>query len=226
MTKKLLILLLGTCALPLAAAEPVKLETTEQIVSYGIGMQIAQSLMQQDVTIVDVDVIALAINDIFAGREPRISAARLQEAQGDYRQLIAQQKQKLAAAAKAAGEAFLAKNREREGVVELDSGLQYKVLVEGNGESPSNTDTVSVHYRGTLLDGQEFDSSYKRNQPAEFPVSNVIAGWQQALPMMSVGSKWQLWIPAELAYGSSGAGPKIGPNATLQFEVELLEIKR
>ncbi len=226
MTKKLLILLLGTCALPLAAAEPVKLETTEQIVSYGIGMQIAQSLMQQDVTIVDVDVIALAINDIFAGREPRISAARLQEAQGDYRQLIAQQKQKLAAAAKAAGEAFLAKNREREGVVELDSGLQYKVLAEGNGESPSNTDTVSVHYRGTLLDGQEFDSSYKRNQPAEFPVSNVIAGWQQALPMMSVGSKWQLWIPAELAYGSSGAGPKIGPNATLQFEVELLEIKR
>lgn len=225
MTKKLLVLMLGACAMPLAAAEPLELETTEQIVSYGIGMQIARSLMEQDVTIVDIDVIALAINDIMSGREPRISSARIQAAQGEYIQLVAQEKQKLAEAAKAAGEAFLAKNREREGVIELDSGLQYKELVKGNGESPTSTDTVRVHYRGTLLDGEEFDSSYKRNQPAEFPVSNVIAGWQEALVMMSVGSKWQLWIPAELAYGGSGTGAKIGPNETLQFEVELLEIK-
>ena len=224
--KKLLVFLLTAVALPLAAAEPEKLETTEQIVSYGIGMQIARSLMEQDVTIVDIDVIALAIDDIMSGREPRISSDRLQEAQGEYRQLIAQKQQQQAQEAKAAGEAFLAENRDREGVVELDSGLQYKELVKGNGESPTNTDTVRVHYRGMLLDGEEFDSSYKRNQPAEFPVSNVIAGWQQALLRMSVGSKWHLWIPAELAYGSTGAGPKIGPNATLQFEVELLEIKR
>ena len=225
MTKKFLVLFLSAWALPLAAADPVEIESTEQIVSYGIGMQIAQSLMQQDVTIVDIDVIALAIEDILSGREPRITSARIQEAQGAYLQLVAQKKQEQAEAAQAAGEAFLAENRERPGVVELDSGLQYKVLVEGNGALPTNTDTVSVHYRGTLLDGQEFDSSYRRNQPAEFPVGNVIAGWQQALLLMPVGSKWELWIPAGLAYGSSGAGAKIGPNATLHFEVELLEIK-
>ena len=225
MAKKFLVLFFSTWALPLAATEPVEIETTEQIVSYGIGMQVAQSLMQQDVTIVDIEVIALAIEDILSGREPRISSARIQEAQGAYLQLVAQKKQEQAEAAQAAGEAFLAANREREGVVALDSGLQYRELVKGSGASPTNTDTVSVHYRGMLLDGEEFDSSDRRNQPAEFPVSNVIAGWQEALLLMSVGSRWELWIPAGLAYGSSGAGAKIGPNANLHFEVELLEIK-
>ena len=225
MAKKFLVLFFSTWALPLAATEPVEIETTEQIISYGIGMQVAQSLMQQDVTIVDIEVIALAIEDILSGREPRISSARIQEAQGAYLQLVAQKKQEQAEAAQAAGEAFLAANREREGVVALDSGLQYRELVKGSGASPTNTDTVSVHYRGMLLDGEEFDSSDRRNQPAEFPVSNVIAGWQEALLLMSVGSRWELWIPAGLAYGSSGAGAKIGPNANLHFEVELLEIK-
>ncbi len=124
------------------------------------------------------------------------------------------------------GDAFLAANKAKEGVITLPSGLQYKILKEGNGKKPTDADTVQVHYRGTLIDGTEFDSSIKRGQPASFPVKQIIPGWREALKLMPVGSKWQLFIPPELAYGARGAGGDIGPNATLIFEVELLAIKQ
>lgn len=123
------------------------------------------------------------------------------------------------------GEAFLAANKAKEGVVTLPSGLQYKILKEGTGPKPAASDSVICNYRGTLLNNTEFDSSYKRGEPATFPVGQVIHGWTEALQLMPVGSKWQLFIPAELAYGPRGAGPDIGPNATLIFEVELLSIQ-
>ena len=127
-----------------------------------------------------------------------------------------------AEANQAEGEAFLTANAAKEGVVSLDSGLQYKVLVEGTGDTPQSSDTVSVHYRGTLLDGTEFDSSHSRGKPASFPVTGVISGWTEALQLMKEGAKWELYIPASLAYGARGSSGVIGPNATLIFEVELL----
>lgn len=123
------------------------------------------------------------------------------------------------------GEKFLKENASKDGVKTLPSGLQYKVMTEGAGKMPKVTDVVSVHYKGTLLDGKEFDSSYKRNEPAEFPVNGVIKGWTEALQLMKEGSKWTLYIPAQLAYGARGAGADIGPNETLTFEVELLKVK-
>jgi FKBP-type peptidyl-prolyl cis-trans isomerase FklB len=123
------------------------------------------------------------------------------------------------------GEAFLAENKKKEGVTTLPSGLQYKIMKEGDGQIPKSTDTVTVHYRGTLIDGTEFDSSYTRGQPATFPVKGVIAGFSEALQLMKVGSKWQLFIPSNLAYGERGAGDDIGPNASLIFDIELISIK-
>jgi FKBP-type peptidyl-prolyl cis-trans isomerase FklB len=129
------------------------------------------------------------------------------------------------AANKKEGDAFLAANKTKEGVVTLPSGLQYKILKAGTGPKPKTTDTVISNYKGTLINGTEFDSSYKRGQPATFPVGQVIKGWTEALQLMPVGSKWQIFVPADLAYGQRGAGPDIGPNATLIFEVELMSIK-
>jgi FKBP-type peptidyl-prolyl cis-trans isomerase FklB len=123
------------------------------------------------------------------------------------------------------GEAFLSENRKKEGIKALPSGLQYKVVKAGTGKKPKSTDTVTTHYRGTLIDGTEFDSSYRRGQPASFPVSGVIAGWTEALQLMEEGAKWQLFIPPNLAYGERGAGSQIGPNATLIFEIELISIQ-
>ena len=123
------------------------------------------------------------------------------------------------------GEAFLIENEKKEGVVALTSGLQYKVVDEGTGETPAATDTVVTHYRGTLIDGKEFDSSHRRGEPASFPVNRVIAGWTEALQLMQVGAKWELFIPPDLAYGERGAGREIGPNSTLIFEIELLGIQ-
>ena len=123
------------------------------------------------------------------------------------------------------GEAFLAENGKREGVISLPSGLQYEVIHDGSGDKPGAADTVVTHYRGTLIDGKEFDSSHRRGEPASFPVNRVISGWTEALQLMTVGSKWKLFIPSNLAYGEGGAGKVIGPNATLIFEIELLEVR-
>ena len=127
---------------------------------------------------------------------------------------------------KKAGEEFLAANKVKEGIVTTESGLQYRVINEGSGPKPTETDNVTVHYKGTLIDGEEFDSSYKRNQPATFPVNGVIKGWTEALQLMSKGSKWELFIPSEIAYGPNGAGGAIGPNEVLIFEVELIDINK
>jgi FKBP-type peptidyl-prolyl cis-trans isomerase FklB len=124
-----------------------------------------------------------------------------------------------------AGQAFLEANKKKEGVVTLPSGLQYKVLTEGKGKQPKSSDSVIAHYRGTLINGTEFDSSYKRNEPATFPVQGVVKGWQEALPLMKEGAKWQIYIPADLAYGPRGAGQAIGPNETLIFDIELISVK-
>ena len=161
------------------------------------------------------------MNSVFAGQMPEIMPDEANNILQTYFEKIQNEKGK---EAKEAGEKFLAENKTREGVVTLESGLQYKILNEGSGAKPTANDTVKCHYEGRLINGQVFDSSIRRGEPAEFPVGGVIAGWVEALQLMSVGSKWQLYIPSELAYGQHGAGAAIGPNETLIFDVELLEI--
>jgi FKBP-type peptidyl-prolyl cis-trans isomerase FklB len=180
--------------------------------------------MRQGLTGVDAQAIALAIEDILKGRDLRVSMDEMRVAATAYQNELNAVKLAAGEKNKAAGEEFLKENGTREEVVVLDSGLQYRVVENGNGESPTETDTVLVHYRGRLLDGTEFDSSYGRGQPTELGVGQVIPGWQQALKLMNVGAKWEVWVPASLAYGTDGAG-NIGPNETLHFDIELIEIK-
>ncbi len=204
------------------ASEP--LTTNAERFSYGVGLQIGQQLKRQGLTGVDPRAIAMAIEDILADNDLRVSMADMRVAATAYQNELKSEKLAKAEQNKAAGEKFLEGNSTREGVVVLDSGLQYRIVEPGDGESPVETDTVVVHYRGRLLDGTEFDSSYGRGEPAEFGVGQVIPGWQQALHLMPVGSKWEVWIPASLAYGAEGTGG-IGPNETLHFDIELIEIK-
>ncbi|MCL4104459.1 UNVERIFIED_CONTAM: hypothetical protein GTU68_047421 [Idotea baltica] len=176
----------------------------------------------------DMDAFTAGMRDALDGAEPRLTQEEIaSEMQAYQEQAMAKQQTEQAAvgaANLAASSAFLAENAAREGVAVTASGLQYEVLTAGEGVTPTADDVVEVHYRGTLIDGTEFDSSYSRNQPATFGVTQVIPGWVEALQMMPVGSKWKLVIPADLAYGAGGAGATIGPNATLMFEVELLSI--
>jgi FKBP-type peptidyl-prolyl cis-trans isomerase FklB len=205
-----------------------ELKTLKDKVSYGIGMNIGKDFKQQDID-VDVNLLARGIKDALAGGEAALSEEQMREAfEAFQKDLVAKQEAKskeLTEKNLKTGEAFLAENAKQEGVVTLPSGLQYKVLEEGSGKSPAATDTVTVNYRGTLIDGSEFDSSFKRGEPATFPVSGVIPGWTEALQLMKEGAKWQLVIPPALAYGERGAGPVIGPNATLVFEVELVKVQ-
>ncbi len=220
------------CALTIATFSPAlaenPIETQKDKVSYSIGLQFGQRLstLKDDINITQ---IIMGLKDGQSGAEPQLTDAEMTKVMTAFQEEMQakQQTQAIMAAAinAEAATAFLAENKTKEGVITLDSGLQYKVISKGTGPSPQATDTVSVHYRGTLLDGTEFDSSYKRNEPAAFPVNRVIAGWTEALQLMKVGSKWQLFIPADLAYGERGSGRMIGPNAMLIFDVELLEIK-
>ena len=209
--------------------DTVELASNEQKVSYSIGQNFADQLSQSGLD-VDLNALKAGIDDVFTQSEPRLSDDAMQAAQDavmqELQQRQAAEQEAQASANAAAGAAFLADNKQQEGVQVTDSGLQYKVLTQGEGALPAATDTVKVHYRGTLIDGTEFDSSYRRGEPAEFPVTAVIGGWTEALQLMPVGSKYQLFIPSNLAYGPGGTGPNgpIGPNATLVFEVELLEI--
>ena len=203
----------------------VKLDQPKQRISYTIGLNIGRDFVSQDV---DVDTAALmaGVRDGLGGQKPRLSDEEmLAEVKAFREAMMAKQEAKqkeLATKNQTEGAAFLAKNAKEPGVVVRESGLQYKVLKEGAGPMPKADSIVSVHYRGTLLDGSEFDSSYERNEPLTLPVGGVIPGWTEALTLMKEGSKWQLFIPAALAYGEAGAPPAIGPNATLIFEVELL----
>jgi FKBP-type peptidyl-prolyl cis-trans isomerase FklB len=210
------------------ADEKLELKDQKDKESYSLGYQIGHSLKSQGVDI-NPDIYASGIRDAFGGIEPQMSReeirATLMELQ--KRVMAAQQKELKEKAAKnlEEGKKFLVENQKKEGIKTLPSGLQYKVLTEGSGKTPKPEDTVTVQYKGALIDGTEFDSSYKRGQPATFQVNGVIKGWTEALQLMKEGSKWQLFIPPELAYGERGAGRDIGPNATLVFEVELLTIK-
>lgn len=195
-------------------------------VSYAIGTDIANSIKRQEID-VNPALIAKGIQDAYAGKsvlsEEEVKAT-LQAFQADLRNKMMEKMKVASEKNKKDGETFLAANKSKQGVVTLPSGLQYKIIKEGTGKKPTATDTVSVNYRGTLIDGTEFDSSYSRGTPATFKVNGVIPGWTEALQLMPVGSKWELFIPPNLAYGERQAGPKIGPNSTLLFEVELLSI--
>lgn len=203
-----------------------KLDMAE--VSYCIGLSIGQNMKGQQIEL-DVDTFLEGLRAGLSGKASRMNADDMERAMKGLEQRLMkrqmEQSKRLGEENLQSGKAFLEENRKKEGVKVLPSGLQYKVLRAGGGKQPGPEDTVTVHYRGTLTDGTEFDSSYKRGEPATFPVKGVIAGWTEALQLMKEGAKWQLFIPAELAYGQRGAGRVIGPNAVLIFEVELTKVK-
>ncbi len=201
-------------------SQDVSLDTDMQKYSYAMGFSIGSRVGQ-----VDAAAFARAIQDALSGSEPALSPEQMQAVVMAQREQEMAAQREVAEAAAARGEAFLSENGAREGVETTDSGLQYEVLRAGDGAMPSAEDTVVVHYRGTLIDGTEFDSSYARNEPAEFPLGGIIQGWQEALQLMKTGGHWKVYIPAALGYGEGGAGNRIGPNETLIFEIELLEIR-
>lgn len=206
----------------------IALNTLTQRLSYIVGENMAHQLKNDGLDL-DTEAIALAINDVMAGNPSRLSDAEKRstveqvQKESQKKQMAAQAGQ--SAKNKAEGAAYLAENAKKEGVITTDSGLQYQALEAGNGEKPSKSNRVKVHYKGTLIDGTVFDSSYDRGEPIVFPVTGVIAGWVEGLQLMQVGSKFELVIPSQLAYGANGSGPAIGPDATLIFEVELLGIE-
>jgi len=210
------------------AAETQVLTSDKQETSYAIGTEAGRNLQRLGLDL-DVDALVKGLKDALSGVKPLMSeeelGARRRAYQADMMHKLAQAKEMAAQENAKAGQAFLAANKSKPGVVTLPSGLQYRVLKAGAGSKPTDKDTVECQYRGTLVDGKEFDSSYSRGTPATFKVAGVIPGWREALQLMPVGSKWQLAVPPQLAYGARGAGHAIGPNATLVFEVELLAIK-
>ena len=205
-------------------SESNKFDSVELQVSYGIGRQMGEQLMANPFDGLSADAVIEGLADLLAGKHSQVNEHNLQQA---FQVISERMRAKQAEQAKAAagdGEAYLVENAKRDGVITLDSGLQYEVITEGSGAKPSASATVRTHYHGTLIDGTVFDSSYDRGQPAEFPVNGVIAGWTEALQLMPVGSKWKLHIPYQLAYGERGAGGAIAPFSALVFDVELLDI--
>jgi FKBP-type peptidyl-prolyl cis-trans isomerase FklB len=234
--KTICVMVLGTTLLAgvtLAQNAPApkdqpELKDQKEKLSYALGMDVALTLRGRSIEI-DPAVFNKGLNDAYSGSRLLLSddeaRALISDMQKDMRKKLDDARAHAAENNKKAGEAFLADNKKAPGVVTLPSGLQYKILKPGEGKKPTLDDTVICQYRGTLIDGKEFDSSYKHNAPATFPVKGVIKGWTEALQLMPVGSKWQLFIPPDLAYGEHGAGADIGPNSTLIFEVELVSIK-
>ncbi len=204
------------------------LETEKQKVSYSIGLNIGRDCKQDQIDLA-MEALMRGVEDAMSDSTPLLTPAQIQATMQKFQQeRMAKQNERTDAMSdknKKAGEMFLAENANKEGVNTLPSGLQYKIIKAGTGPKPRLTDEVTTHYRGTLIDGTEFDSSDKRGEPTSFPVKGVIAGWTEALQLMPVGSKWQLFIPSHLAYGARGAGGTISPNATLIFDIELLAIK-
>jgi FKBP-type peptidyl-prolyl cis-trans isomerase FklB len=215
-------------AAPKEASTPPALATDKGKISYCIGLDIGRNFKSQDMDI-DPAIVGRGIQDALSDSPRLLTDQEINAVFTAFRQqMMAKQQERVKAQTektKQEGEKFLAENKTKEGVVTLPSGLQYKVLVAGQGPSPKATDTVVTNYRGTLINGVEFDSSYKRNEPATFGVAQVIRGWTEALQLMNVGAKWQLFVPANLAYGEESPGPEVPPNSTLIFEVELLSIK-
>jgi FKBP-type peptidyl-prolyl cis-trans isomerase FklB len=226
--KTLFLLTLAAMAIPVLAEDRPALKDTKDKVSYSIGLDIGSNLKRNKIDI-NSDTFAAGLKDGLSGAKPSMTEDEMRQVMTQFSKDM-QEKTNAARAEsaqknKAEGEKFLADNKNKPDVKTTASGLQYKMLRDGNGTLPKPTDSVVVNYRGTLIDGTEFDSSYKRGEPATFPVNQVIKGWTEALQLMKPGSKYELFIPSSLAYGERGAGADIGPNATLKFEVELLSVK-
>jgi FKBP-type peptidyl-prolyl cis-trans isomerase FklB len=213
---------------PALADNPAVLKDQRDKASYSIGVKIGAD-MKANALDLNSEALVTGLQDGISGAKPQLSdkerADSLMAFEQDLQKKEIERLKQLAEKNKKEGAEFLAANKAKEGVKTLPSGLQYKVLAEGKGTQPKPTDQVTVNYRGTFLDGTEFDNSYKRGEPITFPVNGVIKAWSEALPLMKTGAKWQLFVPAELAYGEKGAGRAIGPNSTLIFEVELVGIK-
>ena len=211
-----------------AKSHALSLTTQKQKFSYALGMNLGTGMHEQSVE-VDPEIVARGMKDAISGAKPLLTEDEARQVMMEVRtqvQKAQQAKMQLEAATnKKEGAAFLAANKSKPGVVTLPSGLQYKIITAGTGPKPTASDTVVCNYRGTLINGKEFDSSYKRGQPATFPLNGVIKGWTEALQLMPVGSKWQLFIPSDLAYGERSPSPDLGPDSTLIFEVELLSIQ-
>jgi len=228
-------LLIGLAACSKTGGETAKALTKESLdnqkkkVSYAIGLDIGQNFKARAMDI-DLDILFQGLKDSQKTDKPLLAPEEIQKVMTQFQQdmMKVEQEKRMSQGQgnKAKEGAFLQENSQKPGVKVTASGLQYKVITEGTGPLPKESDTVKVHYRGTLLDGTEFDSSYKRNEPAVFPLKGVIKGWTEALQLMKVGSKYQIFLPSSLAYGEQGAGQVIGPNATLIFEVELLAIEK
>jgi len=230
MKRRLAMAMCGLVALSGAAfaADAPGLKSDKEKISYSIGMDIGGNLRRGSLE-VDPDVLAKGLKDSYAGAKTLLTEDQARQEIEEFQKTLtakrAETMRKLSEKNKADGEKFLAENAKKGGVKVLPSGLQYREITPGTGKSPKAVDNVTTHYKGTLIDGTEFDSSYKRGQPATFPVSGVIPGWTEALQLMKEGAKWELFLPPNLAYGERGAGQMIGPNATLIFEVELISIK-
>ncbi len=231
-----LICTISTLAIAEEAKKPEasKFGSDKEKASYAIGLVLAQRIVTQQFEMmkkqgVDMDKTAFntGLKDAIDGAKPRLSEQEVQAAIDGEQKKLTQHRDDMGAKNLDSGKKFLAENKKKEGVKETASGLQYQVISEGKGKKPAANDTVVANYRGTLIDGREFDSSYKRGQAASFQVKQVIKGWQEALPMMNVGSKWKIFVPADLAYGATPPpGSEIGPNDALIFEIELVEIKQ
>jgi FKBP-type peptidyl-prolyl cis-trans isomerase FklB len=213
-----------------SGAEPGVLKTQKEKVSYAVGAEVAKSIKQQGIDL-DVDVLLKAVKDVLSAQNLLMTDDEIRKTTATVHAELKQKRMqgmrvrtKDAEENRKEGEAFLAENKTKEGVVTLPSGLQYRILKAGDGKKPSDADTVECHYRGTLINGTEFDGT-EEGKPANLKVSALIPGWKEAMKLMLVGSKWQIFIPPQLAYGERGVGRDIGPNATLIFEVELLAIK-
>jgi len=206
------------------AQENLVLKNQKDKMSYIIGMDIGNNLKKQSID-VEPNILAKGVKDALTGGKPLLTEQEIRETMTAFQNEMRVKQEVVARKNKEQGDSFLAENKKKEGVKTLQSGLQYKVIKVGVGKKPKLNDYVTTHYRGTLIDGTEFDSSYKRGQPATFQVSGVIPGWTEALQLMETGAKWQLFIPSNLAYGERGSGGVIGPNATLIFEIELISIQ-
>lgn len=228
--KRLLLISAAVCfvltAMHSLAAEPKPLSDSEKL-GYSIGYNIGNNL-KRDAVEAPVEQILNGLRDAFQGKDGTLSKEEMQSIVVNYQKIMmakrAEEMKKAGDRNKQEGEAFLAENKKKPGVITTASGLQYQVITQGTGKQPKETDKVKVHYRGTLLNGNEFDSSYKRGEPAVFPLKGVIAGWTEVLQLMKEGAKWRVVIPASLAYGERGASAPVGPNQVLQFEIELIQV--
>ena len=205
------------------AKKKLKLETEIDKASYSIGQQIAKSILSQKVKL-NNNILVESLKNALNNEPNQLDQAQTMSAMKSYYDMNKKHMAKVAQKNKLTGDKYLKENKTQKGILTTKSGLQYKIIKKGSGTSPSKSSMVKVHYQGTLINGEEFDSSYKRKQPAVFAVNGVIPGWTEALQMMKPGAKWELFIPSDLAYGTRGSGDKIPPNSVLKFKVELLEI--